>query len=354
MVGSSGLTAGEALSTPPVTTATPNAERGITTEIALLVMYGVGAALALGHTALAVVLGATTALLLHWKEPLHRFVASLGARDLAMIMRFALIALVILPILPDQGYGPFGALNPFRIWRLVVLIVAISIGGYVVYKWLGARAGTLLGGVIGGVISSTATTVSYARRTRAEPALAGLGATVVTVASAVSIARVMVLLAVIAPGQRGALLPPLAWLLGALLLLALFALWRSRAATVVMPEQNNPAELGSALWFAGLFALITVSVSATLAYLGSGALIAVAALSGLTDLDAIALSVGRLAAQGGLGLPQAAQALVVAAIANQIFKAGTVLVLGSWAMAWRTAVYLGLAAMVAGLALILV
>jgi uncharacterized membrane protein (DUF4010 family) len=142
------------------------ADPGQTTEFTAVLMYGVGAWVVVGSMAVAAVLGGTVAVLLHLKEPLHRFMGRMGERDLRAIMQFVLIALVILPILPDRMFGPYDVLNPHQIWWMVVLIVGLSLAGYVAFKLVGANAGAVLSGVLGGVISSTATTVTYSRRAK--------------------------------------------------------------------------------------------------------------------------------------------------------------------------------------------
>ncbi len=142
---------------------TKQAAHGLTTEVAALLTFGVGAYLVVGQAAMAVVVGGMVALLLYWKEPLHKFAQQIGEADIKAIMQFVLISLVILPVLPNKTYGPYNILNPFEIWLIVVLIVGIGLAGYVAYKIFGQRGGTLLLGILGGIISSTATTVSYAR-----------------------------------------------------------------------------------------------------------------------------------------------------------------------------------------------
>ena len=158
-------------------------DSGQTSEVAALLLYGIGAYVVFGDKAVAVVLGGAIAVLLHYKDMLHSFAAKIGARDVTAIMQFVLITLVILPVLPNQAYGPYAVLNPFQIWLMVVLIVGISLIGYVAYKFFGAQRGAVLGGLLGGLISSTATTVSFARRTATAPASAGLAALVIMIAS---------------------------------------------------------------------------------------------------------------------------------------------------------------------------
>src|SRR5208283_1016413 len=137
----------------------PNAKEadpGLTTEVAALLMYAVGAYLVIGHDSVAIALGGAVALLLYFKGPMHAFVARIGDNDLRAIMQFVLVALVIWPVLPDQDYGPYAVLNPHLIWFMVVLMIGLSLAGYVAYKLFGEQVGAVLAGVLGGLISSTA------------------------------------------------------------------------------------------------------------------------------------------------------------------------------------------------------
>ena len=142
---------------------------GITTEVATVVSYLLGVTIAAGQATLAVVTGGAMALILYWRQPVHQLVESMDPEELRALMRLALIGLVILPLLPDHGYGPYGVMNPFKTWLMVVLIVGISLAAYLAQRMLGARAGALLAGILGGLISSTATTASYARRSATRP-----------------------------------------------------------------------------------------------------------------------------------------------------------------------------------------
>src|SRR4029077_10824533 len=127
---------------------------GMTTEVAALLLYGLGAYVVIGSMVVTVVVGGAVAVLLQFKKPLHALAGAIGERDMRAIMQFVLLSLVILPVLPHQDFGPYGVWNPFQIWLMVVLIVGISLTGYIAYKCLGARRGTLLAGVLGGLISS--------------------------------------------------------------------------------------------------------------------------------------------------------------------------------------------------------
>ena len=305
-----------------------HADPGITTEVALLLMFAVGAYLVVGDRAAAIAIGGGAAVLLHFKGELHGAVARLGAGDLKAVMQFALISLVILPVLPNRTYGPFAVLNPRNIWWMVVLIVGINLGGYIAYKFLGQRAGIVLGGILGGMVSSTATTVSYAKRAAAAPGAIGPAAIVIMIASTVVFARLLLEIATVAPAFLPAAAP---WLVALLILSAVgsFALWlRSGKDHDEMPEQENPSELKSALLFGLIYAVVLFVAAAVKELYGNRGLYVVAALSGLTDVDAITLSTAQLVNAGRLNADDGWRLVVVAAISNLIFKAGAVAALG--------------------------
>src|SRR4029450_6578247 len=186
---------------------------GMTTEVAALLLYGLGAYLVVGSMIVAVVVGGPMAALLQFKNPLPALAGALGERDMLAIMQFVLLSLVILPVLPHKDFGPYGVWNPFQIWLMVVLIVGISLTGYIAYKFLGAQKGTLLAGVLGGLIFSPAATVSYARRTVEHTNLANLAAVVIVIATCVSLGRVLVEVAAVAPIAFASPAPPLGVLL---------------------------------------------------------------------------------------------------------------------------------------------
>jgi uncharacterized membrane protein (DUF4010 family) len=313
---------------------------GVTTEVALLVMFGVGVFLSVGPMPLAIALGGTVAVLLHYKPQMHSAAGRLGEKDFRAVMQFVLITLVILPVLPNQAYGPFAVLNPFHIWLMVVLIVGISLAGYVAFKLLGRRAGTLAGGLLGGLISSTATTVSYARRSKEVPETSQVAAGVILIASTVVFGRVLVEVAAVAPGFLAVAATPIGVVMAVMGSLALVMLLRPHAGPAILPEPDNPTELKPALLFAGLYALVLLAVAAAKEFFGDRGMYAVAVLSGLTDMDAITLSVAQLVQQGGLAENTGWRLILVASMANMAFKAGMVAVLGSRALrGWVIALF---------------
>ncbi len=301
---------------------------GITTEVSALLMYLLGAFLVLGEMMVAVALGATIAVLLHLKPTLHKFAKRLPEQDLHAIIQFALISLIILPVLPNRTFGPYDVLNPFKIWLLVVLIVGIGLGGYGVYKLVGTRAGTLLSGLIGGLISSTATTVSYARRAKINRGISELAALVILIASTTLFVRMFVEISVVAPRILSKVAAPLALLLIIHLVICTLAYRSVGQHEKSMPEQSNPAELTPALIFGALYALITIAIAAAKEYFGSRGIYVVALISGFTDVDAITLSTANLAGAGTIEVSTAWRAMVIATLANMIFKTGAASILG--------------------------
>lgn len=305
---------------------------GMTTEAALLVMFALGGYLMVGSTALAIVVCGAVAVLLHLKPQMHSLAARIGDRDFTAIMQFALISLVILPVLPDRAYGPLQVLNPFRIWLMVVLIVGVSLGGYVAYKFAGDRAGAWATGVLGGLISSTATTVSIARRSRTSPAAARTMAFVILIASAIVFPRVAFLVGVTTPLLLRQLAVPLAVLFLLLTLLAWFEYARHEIDPAWVPEQTNPSELKPAVLFGALYAAVLFAVAVANDRFGHGGLYLTAVFSGLTDMDAITLSVSHLVDAGEIAPGLAWRLVIVAAMANLAFKAAIVAALADRAL----------------------
>jgi uncharacterized membrane protein (DUF4010 family) len=172
----------------------------------------------------SVVAGGAVALLLHWKGPLHAFAGHMGQEDFAALMRLALLALVILPVLPNRAYGPSRVLNPFFGWLMVVLIVGISLGGYGAFRLFGRRRGAVVAGILGGLISSTATSGGYARRSRENPERRRAAAVVIVLASTVVFGRVFVEILIVAPGILPGVGIPLVVMMG-LMILICFAIY---------------------------------------------------------------------------------------------------------------------------------
>ncbi len=301
----------------------------LTSEVAALVMFGVGALAILGPAIAAVATGATVALLLHFKAPLHATVRKLADAEVRAVMTFVLIALVILPLLPDQARDPLGVLNPRRIWMMVVLIVGIGLVGHAAYRVLGPKAGAMLAGIVGGLISSTATTVDQARRTRATAGLGHVAAVVVIVASATTFVRIGVEIAIVAPGLLAIAAIPLLIVLLALAASVFVLMRRKSGEPVTLAGDENPAQLKTALVFGGLYAVVIVGIALSRRMFGDAGLTVVAILSGLTDVDAITLSTAQLVRDGQLEANVGWRVIMVGALSNLAFKGGLAVALGS-------------------------
>ena len=308
---------------------------GLTTEVAILLTFGIGAYLMMGHIEVGIVVGGALAVLLQLKARARKIVSKLGDRDVAAVMRFALLTLVILPVLPNQTYGPFQVLNPRQIWLMVVLIVGIGFAGYLAYRFLGARGGTALSGLLGGTISSTATTVSYARRVRRIQSEAPTSGVVIMIASTVVFVRVLVEMGVVAPQAFPTVAPPVITVLLIFSALSFWAWRRDARDAGPMPEQENPTELRPALAFGLLYGLILLAVAAGESWFGSEGLYVIALISGMTDMDAITLSTAQLTRQGRMEPDMLLRVVLVASISNLIFKLGICWVMGGRALVRR-------------------
>jgi len=331
----------------------PEPDMGQTTEVAALLIFAIGGYLVLGHQVLGIIAGTGMAILLFVKERLHGFIARLKKKELDAIMTFAGISLVVLPILPDRSYGPLMVLNPYNIWLMVVLIVGISVVGYFIYKFVGQRVGIISGGVLGGLISSTATTVSYSRKSTESHAVAPMAAFVIMAASSVTLIRVLIEVGIVIPEKFSALLLPFATLFLVMtgLSLGMFYLLNRKGPEEEMPEPSNPAQFKSALVFGLLYGIILLAVAFAKKEFGSGALYGVAVISGLTDMDAITLSLSQLMKKGTIETNVGWRLILTAALSNLVFKTLLVLMMGSRALLKWLAVSFGIS-IAAGLLLI--
>ncbi|MFZ1809960.1 MAG: DUF4010 domain-containing protein, partial [Candidatus Nitrotoga sp.] len=254
---------------------------------------------------------------------------------------------VILPILPNQNYGPYDTFNQHQIWMMVVLISGLSLAGYVALHWTSQRYGAPLLGLLGGLVSSTATTLVYARHGKISEVMARVSAVVILLSSQVVLMRLAVLSAVVSPNLLAKLLPVMG--LGLLfgLIVTLFD-WRKlhTSSNLPMPKTSNPTEILTALSFGLLYAVVLFFSAWISDIAGSGGLYVVALISGLTDVDAITLSSLRLFDLNKLSDDQAVIAISLAFLSNMIFKFGLVVFIGGTTLAKHVAA--GFLAMGAG------
>jgi uncharacterized membrane protein (DUF4010 family) len=321
------------------------ADVGQTTEVAALLMFAIGAYLVVGSQLIGVLIGGIMAILLYIKERLHGFIEKLSAKDLSAIMTLAGISLIVLPILPNETYGPLDVLNPQSIWLMVTLIVGISVVGYFIYKLVGKKVGIISNGILGGLISSTATTVSYARKTKDAPNISKLAVFVITVASAISMVRVLIEVAVVVPEKLGQIILPIAAeiVVVAVICVILFYLINKNKSDDDMPEPENPAQFKSALVFGLLYGFILLAVAFTKQQFGNNALYIVSIISGLTDVDAITLSLSQMMKGDRLQADLGWKLILLASVSNLVFKGIMAIVLGAKDMAKWIAMAFGVA-----------
>ena len=331
---------------------TETVDPGQTTEAAVVLTYLIGVLTVAGPTAVGVVCGAITAILLHLREELHSWVDRLTDRDVRAVMQFVVISLIILPVLPSETFGPFDVVNPRQVWWMVVLIVGLNLVGYGAYRLLGERAGTLLAGVLGGVVSSTATMVGYARVTRAREGREEVAIAVVWIASGIVFLRILLEIGAVAPGFLPRAAPPIVIVALTVLAVAAVTWTRGRDPSAIPIEPDNPTELKPAILFGLIYAVVLVVVAAAEEWAGGTGLYVAAAVSGLTDVDALTLSTSNLVAAGRLEEDLAWRVILTASLSNLGFKGMLALALGSGAFARKFA---GRAAVVfvVGVALIL-
>jgi len=307
-------------------------DSGTTTVIAVLLCYVYGVLVWTGREQLAVTLGIVTTVLLYFKTELHGLSARLSSQDVASILQFGVLTFIVLPLLPDEGYGPNAVLNPRHIWLMVVLIVGLGLAGYLALKVIGAGRGAVLVGIFGGLVSSTATTLVYARQAAADPRLEPLSQAVITIANLVVVARLAVVGAITTP----AILPQLATVMGAGLAAGaiplLFGLRRSTQSGVAQtPVLTNPTNLRVALGFAIMYGFVLLATAWLSQHVGTYGLYGMALASGLADVDAITLSSLQLFRSEAIGARVAVIAIVLAYVSNLAFKLGVIAVTGGGA-----------------------
>lgn len=301
---------------------------GTTTETAALATYWMGVIAGLGELVLAGSLGIGVAILLAAKERLEAFPRTVTREEMRAALILAVLAVIILPILPSQPYGPWGVWNPQRLWMLVVLVCGLSFAAWIAMRLWGSERGLAVSGLLGGLVSSTAVTVSFASHSRATPSQARQLAVGGGLASLVMLVRIAILTAVVNRAVLLELAPLLGLMLagGALGVLALAR--REQQAEETAPKLANPFELSQAVRFTLLYALVLVAVEAARRFLGPAAVYAASAVAGLTDVDAITLSLSSLARER-MTATAAAGGIALGAIANTIAKLAYAIWLGS-------------------------
>ncbi len=325
---------------------------GVTTEVAGLVTFGLGAMAACGLEKEAVFAAVVTTALLGFKPVLHHWLERIGRAELEAVLKFLIISVAVLPNLPDRGFGPWEALNPYHIWWMVVLIAGISFAGYISVKLLGSRGGLLATSVLGGLVSSTAVTLALSRLNAKQPRAARLHAAGIVVASSIMLPRILLETAAVNHGLLPLLAPPIAVMACVGLLgTALLVLGTAPDGHGEPPAFKNPLELSGALFFGGALALVTFAGVALHNAFGEGGVYATALTAGIMDVDAVTLSMSRLALDGAIKPEAAANAILMAAGANTASKIALASVIARGRLGLLAASVLG-AALAAGAAVL--
>ncbi len=327
---------------------------GITTAVAALTVYLLGVMALYGHAEHAVALAIATSAILAFREPMHGLVRKIGTDDLYAALKLLIATFIVLPLLPNRTLDPWGAFNPFQLWLLVIIISGLSLVGYVAMRWLGSHRGTALTALAGGLVSSTAVTLSFAKRSREQTDIGRILATGVLISWTVMYLRVIVEVAVVHPPLLARLALPMAMLALIGFILAVRG-WR---AASLLPSNNglpirNPFSLVSASQFALFFTAILFTVKLSEIYLPPETLYGVAALAGFAEVDAMVLSLTSLVRDGG-DAEMATRAILLTSLTNTWTKAGLVVVLGSVELRKHILLAAGLLTAVTVLAILLV
>lgn len=308
--------------------------RGFTSEAAIIVTYGLGAAVWFGFATLAVMLAIATTVLLYFKAELKQLTEQMTTKDINSMLQFAVLSLVILPVLPNQDFGPYGAINPRQVWWMVVLISGLALAGYLALRIIGARHGAAVLGIFGGLASSTATTMMFSRHAAEHPHLVRMSSIVILIANVMVMIRLGIIASVVAP----ALIGPIAtvFICGILpgLVMAAYG-WKilNEAGELPMPEVKNPTELKTAIGFGLLYAIVLLAAAWLQDIAGNSGLYIVALVSGVTDADASVLSTLRMFNLERVVFDQAVTAVALALIANLVFKISLVVSIGGQSLA---------------------
>ncbi|HEY6201126.1 MAG TPA: MgtC/SapB family protein [Candidatus Binatia bacterium] len=313
-------------------TTAAHGELGITTEVSALLAFIVGALCGWDRVGVASAATVVCLLLLTLKDFLHGLARRVELADVDAMLQFAVISVIILPLLPNANFGPppLDVINPYKIWLMVVLIAGLNFLGYLLVKILGGEHGFVLTGILGGLVSSTAVTLSFSQRSRSEPAMSRAFVLAIVLAWTIMFVRVVVMVGLINRPLAASVAVALGCMAAAGVVISFFLWRRSKARqTGVVTAKANPFELSEAIKFGLLFGVVTIAAKAAQVYLGAKGLYLAGAVAGLTDVDAISLSMANLAAADPQSTMVAAYTIVIAVISNTLVKTGMAAFMGA-------------------------
>jgi uncharacterized membrane protein (DUF4010 family) len=310
-------------------------QAGATTEVVAVFAPLLGALVQNGQSILASSAAVVVTLLLTLKAPLHRLAGSVTEEEILSILKFGIVAVVLLPLLPTEAIGPYKAIVPRHVGYVVVVLSGVSLTGYLLVRFLGTRSGWALAGLLGGIVSSGAVTLSFAGKAREMPALVRALAVGILLASTILYVRSLLLIGVFDGALAVYLAPRLLGLFVVGLAFAALNHRKSAGEESTGLGLGNPVELGRAFVLALLFAGILLAARAAQVELGTAGLWSTAALGGLMDVDAVAVAIARLRQQGLAPMDAAGGAYLLATLSNLLMKAGLVVVVGGAPLARR-------------------
>lgn len=313
-----------------------------TSVVAGMVTFLLGALAVLGDLRIAIACAVATAILLALREPIHRWVASLTWQEIRAVLILLAMSFLLLPFLPNRPVDPWGAINPYEIWLLAILIAAISFGGYVAIRTFGDDHGVIMTAMMGGLASSTVTTLTFARLGREHPGSSRLLSAGILVSGMVMVVRV----GAVAVALNEALLTELM----APLLVAAMVLGLGGGALLFSGSEresprlkiDNPLALSSALKLAAFISAVMLAAQLLRWWFGNLGVLIVAAISGIADVDAVTISMARLATEA-ISAETASQAILIAVAINTVAKAA----MASWIGGWRIGLHVGVVSVLA-------
>ena len=328
----------------------------VTSVVAAVLTFALGAYAVLGDQLMAVAAAVAMALLLALKDPLHSWVRQLSWLEVRAVLVLLAMSFLLLPVLPNRAIDPWGALNPAEIWLLAILIAGVSLGGYVAVKTMGDHAGIAIAALAGGLASSTATTLSFARLARDHHEAAPMLTGGILLAGVVMIVRVIVIALALAPSLIGQLLLPAT--AGALVLMTgggFLILGRKKddQESPSLLQLKNPFDVATALKLTALIAVIMLAAKVLSSISSTSGLYLLAAISGIADVDALTLSMARLSGSQ-VSLSDAAIAILMAVCMNTASKATMAAMIAGKAVGVTLAMFSGLAVAAISLVYLLV
>ena len=305
-------------------------DRGMTTELSAVLTFVLGSMAAYGLIAFSLMITVVVLLFLSSKFRFQTLVGKITAAELYAFVRFVVLALLIFPFLPDDNYGPYAVINPKEIGWVVLLTSALGFSGYILIKTLGNNRGILLGGLLGGLVSSTSITWVYSKKSKEDPSLSASCATAILGASSILFIRVGVWTALFHAPLFRSLVVYLILLLLAALGVTFYTHFKGKklAAPTDTTALSKPLDLIGAMVFGGIYVLILFAVSYANDYFGEKGTLISSALAGISDIDAVSISIAKLTGTS-ISLPLAEIAILLACLSNTLVKLGLGCYLGS-------------------------